>query len=269
MLCNECCTGYCMAGERKMKSIHYALLAAAISAAFPVLAWNECRLTFSGYEGRETLTDFPALVKIPDGLTGFDYRDSTADGSDIAFFGADGKRLAHEIDTWNPDGDSYVWVRVPELTKATTITARWGSSKTFQPSTFQPSTFVWSDDYLAVWHFSKFKQGVTCDSKHGLAAELRGKDIRKFIHADGLVGKSYFSSSQTTTSGPYLHVAKDDRWTAYGKTGKLTVSFLLNSAIPEKDVGDRYARVISSKPFKGHPKGIDVVVRGGEDVYAC
>ena len=116
-----------------------------------------------------------------------------------------------------------------------------------------------------MWHFSKFKKGVTKDSKHGLAAELRGKDMRKFIHADGLVGKSYFSSSQTTTSGPYLQVAKDDRWTAYGKTGKLTVSFLLNSAIPEKDGGDRYARVISSKPFKGHPKGIDVVVRGGHE----
>ena len=64
----------------------------------PALAQNECRLTFSGYEGKETLRNFPALIKIPDGLTGFDYRDSTVDGSDIAFFGADGKQLAHEID---------------------------------------------------------------------------------------------------------------------------------------------------------------------------
>ena len=234
---------------------------------------HECRLVFSGYEGKETLKDFAALVKIPDGLTGFDYRDSTADGSDVCFFGADGRPIAHEIDTWDPDGDSYVWVRVPELTKATAITARWGGNgqdaRCPRATGKMPVVPVWNDDYLAVWHFSKFKKGVTKDSKNGLAAELRGKDMRKFIHADGLVGKSYFSSSQTTTSGPYLQVAKDDRWTAYGKTGKLTVSFLLNSAIPEKDVGDRYARVISSKPFKGHPKGIDVVVRGGEEVYAC
>ena len=54
----------------------------------PALAQNECRLTFSGYEGKETLKNFPALIKIPDGLTGFDYRDSTVAGSDIAFFGA-------------------------------------------------------------------------------------------------------------------------------------------------------------------------------------
>ena len=239
------------------------LFAVALAVTLSAHALHECRLTFSGYEGKETLTDFPALVKIPDGLTGFDYRDSAADGSDLAFFGADGKRLAHEIDTWNPDGDSYVWVRVPELTKATTITARWGKPGGRETASVQQQG-VWADDYMAVWHFSKFKKGVTKDSKYGLDAVLRGKDMRKFIHADGLVGKSYFSSSQTTTSGPYLQVAKDDRWTAYGKTGKLTVSFLLNSAIPEKDVGDRYARVISSKPFKGHPKGIDVVVRGGE-----
>ena len=228
---------------------------------------HECRLVFSGYEGTEALKDFPALVKIPDGLAGFDYRDSTADGSDVCFFGADGRPLAHEIDTWNPEGDSYVWVCVPEVTKATAITARWGVSCA-KTCTSSPRS-AWNDDYLGVWHLSKFKNGVTLDSKHGLAAELRGKDMRKFIHAEGPVGKCYFSASQTTTSGPYLQVAKDDRWTAYGKTGKLTVSFLVNSTIPEKDAGARYARVISSKPFKGHPKGIDVVVRGGEEVYAC
>ena len=228
---------------------------------------HECRLVFSGYEGRETLKDFPALIKIPDGLAGFDYKDSTADGSDVCFVGADGRPLAHEIDTWNPEGNSYVWVRVPEVTKTTTITARWGVSYA-KTCTSSPCS-AWNDDYMGVWHFSKFKNGVTKDSKYGLDAVLRGKDMRKFIHAEGPVGKCYFSASQTTTSGSYLQVAKDDRWTAYGKTGKLTLSFLINSTIPEKDAGARYARVISSKPFKGHPKGFDVVVRGGEEVYVC
>ena len=60
-----------------------AIFAVAIVAAFPVLAHNECRLTFSGYEGKETLRDFPALVKIPDGLTGFDYKESTAEYIEI------------------------------------------------------------------------------------------------------------------------------------------------------------------------------------------
>ena len=83
-----------------MKNKHKALLTLVLSASMMCGAKAQsCRLTFSGYEGAETLKDFPALIKIPDGLTGFDYKDATVDGSDLAFFGADGKPLAYEIDT--------------------------------------------------------------------------------------------------------------------------------------------------------------------------
>ena len=89
-----------MASMMKHGVIAAALAAAAWGAPLVCCAEAKaCRLVFSGYEGTETLKDFPALVKIPDGLTGFDYKDSSADGSDLAFFGADGKPLAHEIDT--------------------------------------------------------------------------------------------------------------------------------------------------------------------------
>lgn len=115
-----------------------AIICAVMAAASAVVArtargdarpsgMHECRLVFLGYEGKETLKDFAALVKIPDGLTGFDYRDSTADGSDVCFFDADGRPLAHEIDTWNPDGDSYVWVRVPEVERKCALLQRWDS----------------------------------------------------------------------------------------------------------------------------------------------
>ena len=245
------------------------LAIAAATCIFSAMAQNECRLTFSGYEGSETLKDFPALIKIPDGLTGFDYKDSAADGSDLAFFGADGKPLAFEIDTWDPEGTSYVWVRVPEVTTATTITAKWGVScaKTFTSSPHS----VWSDDYLAVWHFSKFRNGVTFDSKNGLAAELRGRDMRKFIHADAYVGKGYFCSSKATTTGSYLQVADDPRWTAYSKTGKLAVSFLVNSTMDKNAPNeDRHqARIVCNKAIYADKLGFEVAARGGEYVWSC
>ena len=250
------------------KILCYALLAVALVVTFPVLAQNECRLTFSGYEGTEKLMDFPALIKIPDGLTGFDYNQSTADGSDLVFFGADGQPLAYEIDTWDPEGDSYVWVRVPELTKATTITARWGLScaKTFSSS---PRS-AWNDDYLAVWHFSKFRKGVTRDSKNGLEAEVRGKDTRLFIHADAFVGKGYYAAAKTTKWGTYLNVPNDPRWTAYEKTGKLTVSFMVNSTIdPDTQTEEHHARIVSNKAEFGDDKGFEVAIAGGERVWSC
>ncbi|MBR6735217.1 MAG: hypothetical protein IKL96_12585 [Kiritimatiellae bacterium] len=49
-------------------------------------------MTFSGYEGKETLRDFPALVKIPDGLTGFDYKESTAEYIEI-----DGRKVNRKM----------------------------------------------------------------------------------------------------------------------------------------------------------------------------
>ncbi len=174
-----------------MKNKHKVLFTLALAATMMSGAEvQSCRLTFSGSAGAETLKDFPALIKIPDGLTGFNYADSSTDGSDLAFFGADGQQLAYEIDTWDPEGDSYVWVRVPEVTKSTTITARWGNPGGHETTSVQQQG-VWSDDYMGVWHFSKFRKCVTRDSKNGLEAEVRGKDTRLFIHADAFVGSGY------------------------------------------------------------------------------
>ncbi len=265
-----------------MKNKHKVVLTLALSAALMCGAEaKSCRLTFSGYEGTETLKDFPALVKIPDGLTGFDYRDSAADGSDLAFFGADGRPLACEIDTWNPEGDSYVWVRVPELTKATSITARWGKSGGRETTSVQQRNGgarttsvqqqdVWNDDYMGVWHFSKFRKGVTHDSKNGLEAEVRGKDTRLFIHADAFVGKGYYAAAKTTKWGTYLNVPNDPRWTAYEKTGKLTVSFMVNSTIdPDTQTEEHHARIVSNKAGFGDDKGFEVAIAGGERIWSC
>ena len=258
------------------------MMAAVMAAAVMAATAKESKLVFSGYEGKETLKDFPALVKLPGGLAGFEYKDAAPDGSDVAFFGADGKRLACEIDSWNPDGDSYIWVRVPELTKTTSIVAKWGNDrkgkgKSEEGKGKSESTFalcaaegetgkaVWSDDYLGVWHFSKFKNGVTLDSKHGLAAKLRGKDTRKFIHADSLVGKGYFCSSHTTKTGSFLAVDEDPRWTAFEKTGKLTVSFLLFGMLD----GNAHARVVSNKPKYGAKLGFEVAAGGDEKIWSC
>jgi endoglucanase len=219
------------------------------------------RLVFSGYEGKEVLKDFPALVKLPGGLTGFDYKDAAPNGSDIAFYGEDGKKLSHEIDSWDVDGDSYIWVKVPQVSKTTAIVAKWGGSS----KPLAKSSDVWSDDYLGVWHFSKFKKGISKDSKYGLEAKLRGKDTRKFIHADSLVGKGYFASSHTTHTGSFLVVDEDPRWTRFEKTKKLTVSFLVFSMID----GDAHARLISNKPKYGSKKGFEVACAGGEKLWSC
>ena len=123
---------------------------------------------------------------------------------------------------------------------------------------------------MGVWHFSKFRKGVTRDSKNGLEAEVRGKDTRLFIHADAFVGKGYYAAAKTTKWGTYLNVPNDPRWTAYEKTGKLTVSFMVNSTIdPDTQTEEHHARIVSNKAEFGDDKGFEVAIAGGERVWSC
>ena len=90
---------------------------------------RQMALTVDGYTGAETLTDVPVLVRLSTAISGFDYSDfaSPSNGADLAFFDANERRLAYEIDEWHTDGESLVWVKLPELKRGARLTAAWGS----------------------------------------------------------------------------------------------------------------------------------------------
>ena len=109
-------------------------------------------ITFPGYSGSETLTDFPVLVKISSALNGFDYSACKVEGGgDLRFADASGNLLASEVDTWNPSGESLVWVKVPSFNKDTVITAYYGNGNP-DPVT---ASDVWSNGYVGVWHLNE------------------------------------------------------------------------------------------------------------------
>ena len=119
----------------------------ALLAANP--DWTQYEHTFQvrfpGFAGSETLTDFPVLVRLP---PSFDYDGCQANGADLRFEGADGSLLASEIDTWNPGGESLVWVKIPTLAFDSVITAHYGNSN---PDAVDPHD-VWDANYVSVWH---------------------------------------------------------------------------------------------------------------------
>ena len=114
---------------------------------------HKFKVSFSGYTGSEALANFPVLVKISESrISGFRYADcKRPSGADLRFADADGNLLASEVDTWNTSGESLVWVKVPSLTAATTITAYYGWD--FAP-VVDPNA-VWSNGYVAVWHLNE------------------------------------------------------------------------------------------------------------------
>ncbi|MEM7393004.1 MAG: DUF2341 domain-containing protein, partial [Verrucomicrobiota bacterium] len=122
----------------------------------PLTFARSVKIQFCGYDRPETLTNFPALVVLDTTVSGFSYSSfQSPSGGDLRFLNADGTRiLNHEIETWDTNGASRIWVQVPELVDSnSSIFARWGRSETNHPaSTTNGAT--WSEGYEAVWHFN-------------------------------------------------------------------------------------------------------------------
>ena len=118
------------------------------------------KIVFSGYTGRETLTNFPALVRLS-ASRGFDYAECASEGADLRFSDAAGNLIPHEIDTWDANGESLVWVKVPLLEKDTSIVAHCGCDGTPAPVT---ASDVWTNGYVGVWHLGKAGSLTQADS---------------------------------------------------------------------------------------------------------
>ena len=110
-------------------------------------------LTVDEYDGNSTLKNFPVLVRISEsGIDGFHYADmrSSADGADLLFLDSDGNGLPFEIDTWETNGTSLVWVTLPELRAGTQFFMGWDSAATGKDVCDDNS---WTD-YTGVWHMN-------------------------------------------------------------------------------------------------------------------
>jgi hypothetical protein len=72
-------------------------------------------LTFDNSGQSENLVDFPVLVNLTE-PTNIDYTQTQDNGEDIRFVDSDdATELSYEIEEWDENGDSWVWVKVPQI----------------------------------------------------------------------------------------------------------------------------------------------------------
>ena len=148
-------------------------------------------------------TGIPALVKLGESITGFDYDDfSLANGGDMMFVDANGDPLPHEVDTWDTAGESLVWVKIPSTAAGTTITMYYGRAAA--PSV--DSTDVWTG-YTGVWHFDAATADTAANS-YGLYANstaTAGIDGHVAQHTvtneAGRFGKGFRTNDSTSSQG--------------------------------------------------------------------
>lgn len=109
-------------------------------------------ITVPGYTGTTVLHYFPVLVKLSEEtVPNFSYELCKADASDIRFADANGNIIPHEIELWNPEGESYIWVKLPTLSGTNTSFKMYlGLALPIELPENDP-TDVWSA-YAAVFH---------------------------------------------------------------------------------------------------------------------
>ena len=114
--------------------------------------------------GSTAWTDFPVLLRLPAAVSS---QLRSANGTDLLVEDEKGAELPFEVETFNPTGTTFVWVKVPELSSITKLTVLFGGAA----NTNNDPTAVWSR-YAGVWHFAPSAVGtmtVPDATGHGLA----------------------------------------------------------------------------------------------------
>lgn len=201
--------------------------------------------------GGGALVDFPALIRFDAGVlreAGF------LDPATIRFFDRDsGTELAFDVDEWNLDGESLIWVKVPEIPSGATDKR----ISMFADGGASDPTTTWTE-FAAVWHLA-----VDGDRYANAAGSSYVGTGMELDDATGVIGRgAHFRGGGSTIAldpGPVMF----DAWDAF--TLELYVDAVRNPGnepviidLPAADQPVRGGRILPS-----HTLQIDISFESG------
>ena len=220
--------------------------------------------------GATALQDFPVLVRlsepvrdangvITNGIPGFTYARAGLTGKELRFIqcvsdssyknvatNLTDELLPYEIDTWNPSGESRVWVKInPKAITSNSAKGKfrmyWHRDPTKELFVDKPAQEVWSA-YTGVWHMDEEaypaqaasvaakdatgngldavpKMGRWWDEAHG---EDANGDYKEMVSVPGILGNARQIAKTKQTHGNFLEVPSYDQ---FGLGGSFMISF--------------------------------------------
>lgn len=145
------------------------------------------KITFDNSAQVENLVNFPVLVKL--NSSRIDYSKTQDSGQDIRFTDSDGTTLLpYEIEKWDETGDSFVWVKVPQIDASSNtdyIYMYYGNSSATDG---QSATDVWDSNYVMIQHLKDLTASTTNDSTSNNNDGTK-KAIDEPIETSGKIGK--------------------------------------------------------------------------------
>ncbi len=165
-------------------------------------------------EGK-TLTDFPVLVRLQAGVNGFDPNDVLrADHGDIAIFSADMEPLPYEIESWNQNGETRVWVKVPTLTPELQLQVYYGSTEAVANN---PEDVWTGTGYLGVWHLAESGAGAVY--RDSTVNAMNGELVNGRILITDPANTVFQSARQWVTASIWVKPAELATWQWIVTTG--------------------------------------------------
>jgi len=195
------------------------------------------KLTFSN--NGSTLYDFPVLIVLSEVAANIDYSNTRDQGEDLCFYDPDGTALKHEIEKWDEQGTSYIWVRVRQIESGSAdyIWMYYGSST---GSCNQEPAGVWDDNFKAVWHMNNDpSSSEIIDSKNS----NNGKA------SDGMNAASLAAS--ITGQGLYFNGNEDEVKINDSQTLRIASNITLEAVINLNTLVNNYAYILE-KGLDGH-----------------
>lgn len=170
-----------------------------ISVVAPPASLYSATISFPGYNRAEVLTNIPLLVVLSTNIPGFSYAQfDTTNAGDLRFTTTNGEtELNYELDTWNPSGQSRVWVQVPLLMSNTVIRASWGNNVLTNPPAASMNGATWSTGYVGVWHLAT--SGINDSTMGAHAANLNSSALTNGLIGDG----AYFNGTSAAVQVPW------------------------------------------------------------------
>jgi sarcosine oxidase delta subunit len=137
------------------------------SAPDPAAYSYRMRIRLTGYTGQETLTNFPVLVRLNEEIAGFSYRlFASESGRDLRFTDESGAPLNYEVETWDTNGDSYVWIQIPELRQGGTVWAFLKNRAALDLPAYCSNGGAWSSGFCGVYHLTPALRDATFAANH-------------------------------------------------------------------------------------------------------
>ncbi len=137
----------------------------AVTSSWYNSSWTYRRkITFDNSAQAENLTNFPVLAKLSS--SNINYSNTQDSGQDIRFTDSDGTTLlSYEIEKWDETGNSFVWVKVPQIDASSStdyIYIYYGNSSATDG---QSATSVWDSNFKGVWHLDSLTNDSTSNSE--------------------------------------------------------------------------------------------------------